>query len=200
MAACSILGELPSYLEQFDPEAMIEENVKATILRSNTYPSEEPSWLLLEDLRRDTVYGSILRMIPELRQSRSSLSLYWIGDAYLDFWYRFVDPSQSLVARGLGERLWTQSIAPELPRHISRPTFERACRQYLWSALAAENLPPGLSFTDVGTLWGAAESPWIAIFSRSGFSDRLRDLATGQSPTRLLLVGLNNMYGEAVGQ
>jgi len=292
MAAYSILGGLPSYLEQFDPSATIEENVKATILRRNTYLSEEPGWLLLEDLRRDTIYGSILRVIAkgerrpsdiaraigktsaqdvsspletlcglglvlreapvtQLRQSRSRNSLYWIADSYLDFWYRFVDPSQSLVARGLGERLWAQFIAPALQKHISRPTFERACRQYLWRALSAGTLPPDLSFTDVGTWWGAgdreidvvaldadsrvalvgsckwtnermdvpeyaalladvgmaakdlgidpasvgaAHGPWIALFARSGFTRRLRDLAAAQSPARLLLVSLEEMY------
>lgn len=292
MAAYAILGGLPSYLEQFDPATTIEQNVKATVLRRNTYLSEEPDWLLLEDLRRDTVYGSILRVIAkgerrpsdiaraigknsaqdvsspletlrdlglvvreapitELRQSRSRNSLYWIADAYLDFWYRFVDPSQSLVARGLGERLWEQSIAPALQRHISRPTFERACRQYLWRALAAGTLPPGLSFTDVGTWWGSGDreidvvaldaegkvalvgsckwtnapmdvseyaalladvgkaaadlgvnpasigtagGPYIALFSRSGFTDRLRDLAAAQAPARLVLVALEGMY------
>jgi AAA+ ATPase superfamily predicted ATPase len=292
MTAYSILGGLPSYLEQFDPNLTIEQNVKATILRRNTYLSEEPEWLLLEDLRRDTVAGSILRVIAkgerrpsdiaraigkksaqdisssletlrglglvlrevpitEIYRSRSRNSLYWIADAYLDFWYRFVDPSQSLVARGLGERLWDEAIAPALPHHISRPTFERACRQYLWRSLSNQTLPPGLSFTDVGTWWGAGdreidvvakdsenqvvllgsckwtnapmdvaeyatlladtaaasadlqsdqtkfntgEGPWYALFSRSGFTDRLKDLAKYQSPSRLLLVSLNDMY------
>jgi len=292
MAVYSILGGLPSYLEQFSRALTIEENVKATILRRNTYLSEEPDWLLLEDLRRDTVYGSILRVIAkgerrpsdiaraigknsaqdvssaletlrnlglilreapitERRQSRSRNSLYWIADAYLDFWYRFVDPSQSLVARGLGERLWEQSISPALQKYISRPTFERACRQYIWGALAAGKLPPDLSVTDVGTWWGGgdreidivaldaesritllgsckwtnapmdvseyaallsdigmsakeltvdtsalgtASGPWLALFSRSGFTDLLCDLASAQSPCRLLLVSLADMY------
>jgi len=63
MEAYAILGGMPSYLEQFDPAASIEENVKATVLRRNTYLSEEPDWLLLEELRRDVTYGSILRAV-----------------------------------------------------------------------------------------------------------------------------------------
>ena len=65
MEAYAILGGMPSYLEQFDPKQSIEENVKRTILRRNTYLSEEPDWLLLEDLRKDTLYGSIFRRLPE---------------------------------------------------------------------------------------------------------------------------------------
>src|SRR5207237_1192865 len=59
MEAYAILGGMPSYLEQFDPARSIEANVLATALRRNTYLSEEPDWLLLEDLRRDVTYGSI---------------------------------------------------------------------------------------------------------------------------------------------
>lgn len=59
----AVLGGMPSYLEQFDPDRGIDDNLLATALRSNTYLNEEPDWLLLEDLRRDVVYGSILRAI-----------------------------------------------------------------------------------------------------------------------------------------
>jgi hypothetical protein len=188
MEVYAILGGLPSYLEQFNPAATISDNVKNTVLRQNTYLSEEPDWLLLEDLRRDRLYGSILRAIArgerkpsdiaraigknsaqditgpletlrdlrlvarevpvtELRQSRSRNSLYWIDDPYLDFWYRFVDPSRSLIARGLGERLWDSAIAPNLQQYVSKPTFKRACREYLWRALGVGILPSELALT-----------------------------------------------------
>jgi len=61
--AYAVLGGMPSYLEQFDPDRNLEENLLATALRRNTYLNEEPDWLLLEDLRKDVVYGSILRAI-----------------------------------------------------------------------------------------------------------------------------------------
>lgn len=198
MEVYAILGGMPSYLEQFDPTRPIEANVKATILRQNTYLAEEPDWLLLEDLRRDVTYGSILRAvatgqrkpsdiaraigkqsaqdvapalamlqelgllvrevpITERRQPRSRNSLYFIADHYMDFWYRYVDPSRSLVTRGLGARIWERTIKPTLGEYVSRPTFERACRQYLWRALAAEALPEELSFTAMGSWWGAGD-------------------------------------------
>jgi uncharacterized protein len=198
MAAYAILGGMPSYLEQFDPTRTIPENLLATALRRNTYLSEEPDWLLLEDLRRDVTYGSILRAVaggqrrpsdiaraigkegaqaiaPQLetlrnlgllarelpvtekRLARSRNSLYFLADHYLNFWYRYVDPSRSLVAQGLGSRIWERSIEPSLQEFISRPAFEWACRQYLWRALAADRLPPSLSFADVGTWWGSSD-------------------------------------------
>jgi AAA+ ATPase superfamily predicted ATPase len=63
LEAYAILGGMPSYLEQFDAEKNLQENLLATVFRSNTYLSQEPDWLLLEDLRRDVTYGSILRAI-----------------------------------------------------------------------------------------------------------------------------------------
>jgi len=204
MEAFAILGGMPSYLEQFDPNRGIAENVTATVLRRNTYLSEEPDWLLLEDLRRDVTYGSILRAVaqgarrpseiaktigkgaaqdvaPQLAtlqemallvrevpitergQARSRNSLYFLADNYLDFWYRYVDPSRSLIVRGLGTRLWEQTIAPSLGQYVSRPAFERACRQFLWRVLASEAPPDALlpltqsGFTEVGTWWGAGD-------------------------------------------
>jgi AAA+ ATPase superfamily predicted ATPase len=287
MEAYAILGGMPSYLEQFDPERGIEANVRATVLRRNSYLAEEPDWLLLEDLRRDVTYGSILRAVatgerkpsdiaraigkesaqdiaPQLetlrnlrliarevpvterRRSRSRNSLYFLADHYLNFWYRYVDPGRSLVARGLGERLWERSIAPTLAEHVSRPAFEWACRQYLWRALAADRLPTGLRFADIGSWWGASDreidlvalderdrtmlvgsckwtndpmdladlatlqrdllvatpalhpidgdGPWLALFSREGFTEPLRAGAASAGAPRLLLVDLAQMY------
>jgi AAA+ ATPase superfamily predicted ATPase len=282
MVSYAILGGMPAYLEQFEPGRSIEENVKATALRRNTYLSEEPEWLLLGELRRDITYASILRAVasgarrpsdiaraigkdsaqdvaPQLvtlrqmgllfrevpvterSQPRSRNSLYWVADHYLDFWYRYVDPARSLVARGLGERLWERSIAPTLGECVSRPAFERACREYLWRALAGGLLPADLTFAEVGSWWGAGsleidvlatgergqvalagsckwtgdpvdvreyaalqetltlsrqetEAPYMALFSRSGFTERLRRIAAVQQPPRLLLIDVGIMY------
>ena len=198
MSVYAILGGMPSYLEHFDSEKTIKENVVATILRPNTYLAQEPDWLLLEDLRRDVIYGSILRAVSqgerkpsriaqligkdsaqdvaqhlatlqdlglvvretpvtEKRHSRSRNSLYYLADNYLDFWHKFADPARSLIAQDLGEIVWERRIEPSLNEYISRPTFERACRDYLWRAMKAGKLPPDLHFAEVGTWWGAGD-------------------------------------------
>jgi len=294
MTAYAILGGMPSYLEQFDPARSIRDNALATILRPNTYLAQEPDWLLLEDLRRDVVYGSILRAvaqgerkpsdiaraigkdsaqdvgqhlstlqdlgflvrelpITERRQARSRNSLYYLADNYLDFWYRFVDPARSLVTQEMGEHVWERSIAPALHEYISRPAFERACREYLWRAFRAGLLPGDLHFAEVGTWWGSGDrgrgkadsveidvvaldekgivtaagsckwteepmdvreyaalqrdvaiagldtgaegdGPFLFLFSRSGFTERLMDVAARQDPQRLVLVSLETLY------
>ncbi len=281
VASHAVLGGMPSYLEQFDPERTLVDNVKATALRRNTYLSEEPNWLLLEDLRRDVVYGSILRAVAtgqrkpsdiaraigkasaqdvaphlsmlqdlglvvrevpvtEREHTRTRNSLYFIADNYLHFWYRYIDPARGLVARGLGDRIWETSIAPTLNEFISKPAFDRVCRQYLWRALAREALSADLAFSDVGSWWGAGDVeidvvavndhrgvvlagsckwtnapvdvreysalqsdiahgglgdvPYLALFSRSGFTPRLKVIAAAQDPGRLLLVDVEDLF------
>ena len=286
MTAYAILGGMPSYLEQFDAGRSVYDNVLATILRSNTHLAQEPDWLLLEDLRRDVIYGSILRSVAqgqrkpsdiaraigknsaqdigphlatlqdlgllireipvtEKRQARSRNSLYFLADNYLDFWYRFVDPARSLIAQEMGSHVWDRRIGPILNEYISRPTFERACRDYLWRALRTGQLPTDLHFNDVGTWWGAGDreidvvalnergvvtaagsckwteelmdvreyaalqkdltlagldtgtddsEPFSFLFSRSGFTERVTDIALRQNPQRLFLVTLEALY------
>lgn len=291
MEAYAVLGGMPCYLEQFDPARDLRENLLSTALRRNTYLSEEPDWLLLEELRRDVTHGSVLRAIasgerrpsdiaraigrnaaqeiaPQLetlrgmglvarevpiterRLARSRNSLYFLADHYLNFWYRYVDPSRSLIAQGMGSRIWERAIASTLQQFVSRPAFEWACRQFLWRALAADRLPADLAFVEVGTWWGGkdqevdvvaldergqsvlvgsckwtnqpmdvsdysallqvlsaaagdlkpvgGDGPWLALFSREGFTDRLQALAAAQEPQRLLLIDPDTMYrGEA---
>ena len=291
METYAILGGMPSYLEQFNPNMDIVTNLKNTALKQNTYLSEEPDWLLLEDLRRDVTYGSILRAValgqrkpsdiaktigkksaqdigPSLemlrglglllrevpitdkRSPRSRNSLYYLADNYLDFWYRYIDSNRSLVARGLGEKIWERSIEQSLQHYVSKPAFERASREYLWRALTYNRLPAELLFTDIGAWWGAGDkeidvialgdndkivaagsckwtnaamdvsdyaalqrdlivagqgigqqidngmekSPWLILFSKSGFTDRLQKIAATQKSQRLLLVDLEAMY------
>lgn len=70
----AILGGMPSYLEQFDPTRGWEENLRETALQSSTYLHEEPNWLLLQELRRDTVYGSVLRAIATGNRKPSDIA------------------------------------------------------------------------------------------------------------------------------
>jgi uncharacterized protein len=72
--AYAVLGGLPSYLEQFDADQSLDENLLRTVLRPNTYLNQEPEWLLLQDLRSDVVYSSILRAIASGRRRPSEIA------------------------------------------------------------------------------------------------------------------------------
>lgn len=72
--AYATLGGMPSYLEHLQPQLTIRENLLASVLRPNTYLSQEPDWLLLEDLRRDVLYGSILRAVAHGERKPSDIA------------------------------------------------------------------------------------------------------------------------------
>jgi AAA+ ATPase superfamily predicted ATPase len=65
IAAYAIWGGLPSYLEEFDPDVPVWQNVRDRILRLGARLAEEPRWLRFSDLRSDALYASILRTIAQ---------------------------------------------------------------------------------------------------------------------------------------
>jgi len=181
MTAYAILGGLPGYLEQFDNTASIEHNVKTNALRRNTYLSEEPDCLLLEDMRRDNVYGPILRAIAHGERKPSDIARA-IGKnsaqdiAGLDI--VAVDDKGAVTL--IGECKWTNAPVD---------VFDYASMLKDIQLAASElNADPESSAKGGG--------PWLAFFSRSGFSPSLEQLAAEQTPQRLLLVSLELMYSQ----
>ena len=67
------------------------------------------------------------------------------------FWYRFVPPNISLIARGATELAYNR-IAPELSAYMGG-IFEEICKQYLWKQLLEGTC--AVSFRDIGRWWGA---------------------------------------------
>lgn len=61
--AYSILGGIPHYLKQFDPNLSIEENVKRNILTKGSILYSEVDFLLHQELREISVYNSIIEAI-----------------------------------------------------------------------------------------------------------------------------------------
>lgn len=63
LIAYGILGGIPRYLEAFDPNKSIEENIASKIIRNGAYLYEEPDNLLKAELRETNTYNSILSAI-----------------------------------------------------------------------------------------------------------------------------------------
>lgn len=63
LSAFGILGGIPAYLEQFDPQVSLAENIKDKMLHKGRYLAEEAHLLFKTELRDPTVYFSILRAI-----------------------------------------------------------------------------------------------------------------------------------------
>jgi AAA+ ATPase superfamily predicted ATPase len=85
--AYSILGGVPAYLEQFDPDQSLLDNVERAILSKGAFLYEEPEFLLRQELREPPTYMAILEAIAagatrvseignEIGRDASSLSRY----------------------------------------------------------------------------------------------------------------------------
>lgn len=90
------------------------------------------------------------REIPVTAQEKKSKrSLYRIGDEFLRFWFRFVEPNQSGIEQA-PQRVLEQRILPELDRFVGA-TFEDVCREALWQLTTTDRLHG--SYGAVGRWW-----------------------------------------------
>jgi AAA+ ATPase superfamily predicted ATPase len=85
--AYSVVGGIPAYLEQFDPDDDVATNVEERVLSKGTFLYEEPEFLLRQELREPTTYMAILEAMAagatrvteignEIDKAASSLSRY----------------------------------------------------------------------------------------------------------------------------
>ncbi len=56
----AVLGGVPAYLEQFDPEASVPDNIRERVLSKGTFLYEEPEFFLRQELREPATYMAIL--------------------------------------------------------------------------------------------------------------------------------------------
>lgn len=63
LVAYAILGGVPHYLRQFNPNLSLEENVKSNILRKGCALYSEVEFLLKQELRETSVYNTIIEAI-----------------------------------------------------------------------------------------------------------------------------------------
>ncbi len=101
---------------------------------------------------------------------------YRLADGFVRFWFRFVRPYQDQFETGMSaEDLWEAEVAPGLADHVA-PAFERLCQR----GGAGEPGPRGESR---GLLLGTIAT---VLFSRSGFTKGLRDVAGKRDDLRLV--------------
>lgn len=83
---------------------------------------------------------------------KSKRGLWTLLDNYLRFWFTFVRPNLVDLEAGRAEAIWKQEVAPRLDAFISKPAFERACREWLRTNLGQHSQLPARG--EVGAWWG----------------------------------------------
>ena len=96
--------------------------------------------------------GIIDRRVPVKpgRRPRQQRGLYFIGDSFLRFYFRFIVPHQSDLQRGEVDRVWG-TIERQLPAFVGETVFEELCRKWVQDRGAQGNLP--FRPTRVGSYW-----------------------------------------------
>lgn len=93
--------------------------------------------------------GIVCKELP-FGEKSSRKVIYSIEDAMFRFWYRFVLPNNSLVARGATDVVYSR-VEPLLSDYMGK-VFEEICKQYLWKQLLLGKTP--LVFSNLSRWWG----------------------------------------------
>ncbi|MBI4493753.1 MAG: ATP-binding protein [Chloroflexi bacterium] len=112
----------------------------------------------------------VARIVPARGDPGRRISRYVVSDPFLAFWFKFVQPAETLLERGFAARVLDEilrSPLENLDRFISRPQgpWEQACADYLWRALRVGHLGE-LCFDELGPWWegrGSTESAEIDL-------------------------------------
>jgi AAA+ ATPase superfamily predicted ATPase len=95
--------------------------------------------------------GLVERAVPatERYPERSKQGLHRLLDPFLRFWFRFVHPNRSLLARGELPRVQAQ-IMDQMDQ-FTGPVFEAICREHVWRLAQSGRL--GFEPRAVGSWW-----------------------------------------------
>lgn len=95
--------------------------------------------------------GIVKKEYPITEPSTSRKTIYRLQDSMFLFWYRFVRPNTSNIARGMGEVVYGTLVKPQLNDFMGS-VFEEICQQYLYVPEVFATHPFILG--NVGRWWG----------------------------------------------
>jgi AAA+ ATPase superfamily predicted ATPase len=114
-------------------------------------PSPSLSHYLPRLLELKLIERRVPATVPLEGLKTSRHSRYYLGDPFLRFYYRFVDPNLHLVERGLTHRLW--QMMEDNFRAFVALTFEDLCRDWVLKQAQAGALP--FAPDNVGSHWSS---------------------------------------------
>lgn len=116
---------------------------------------------LLHLVNRERELGLVERAVPatELHPERSKRGSYRLLDHFFRFWFRFVHPNRSLLARGEAAHV-RAGVERDLDPFTSA-AYEEVCREYVWQLHGQGKL--GFAPTAVGRWWSKAGTHEIDV-------------------------------------
>jgi len=165
-----LTGGVPKYLEQFDPNKSLEQNIVEQFYTSTGYFTEEQiKTLVTAEKANPTAYSSIIAAVAnghtkyaeiasatgmadvsyylkvltsaELLEKRVSKRPYYVlADGMVEFWFKYVDRATSLINAGRGGLYYERMVTDRLHEHMGK-VFEHMARQYMFAHMLTEDIP-----------------------------------------------------------
>jgi AAA+ ATPase superfamily predicted ATPase len=165
------------YIDQFDPEISLEENIIDQFYSGGGYFTEEQiKTSVAGDRKNHAVFNSIISAIAtghskhneiatyagmddiayplkvlskaELIEKRiSKRSYYVINDSMLEFWFRYVNRATSLINADNGEAYYRAYVKDELHDYMGH-VFEKMSKEYLMLNAGKRGIPIVTDITD----------------------------------------------------
>lgn len=161
-----LLGGVPYYLEQFEPQKNLKKNIEDSILRKGSVLYSEPEFLIRQELREPYTYNSIIQSIASGKTKFNEIQ----QDTLLE------KGKLSVYLKNLIELGFIARELPVLEPKASRPNFQRGLYKLkssffrFWYAYVFPNLSL-LEFGDYETVYSKLIEPHLSQFTAQSFED-----------------------------
>lgn len=165
----AILGGIPHYLLQFDPDASIEHNVKTAILRSGSALYSEPEFLIRQEFRETAIYNSIIQAVALGATRLNEIAQKTMLEAQKVSVY-----IANLIEVGILEREFPVGIGLQ-ERTKGRRGLYRVSDQFFrfWYAFVFTHAS-ALDSHDINGVWKHAVEPALNSFASTPFEEICR--------------------------
>lgn len=174
--AYSILGGIPHYLRQFNPELSLEENIKRYILTRGCALYNEVEFLLRQELRETPLYNSIIEAIAVGNTRLNDISQKSLVNntsktsVYL----------RNLIELGIVEREFSVDVGKKERANTNRGTYKLTDNFFrFWYAFAITNIS-SLELGDVDGVYQYSIEPKLNEFASLPFEDICRQFVQKQ--------------------
>lgn len=171
MLVYSILGGIPHYLRQFNPDLSIAENIKKNILTKGCVLYSEVDFLLHQELRETPIYNSIIEAVALGSTKLSEISQKSLVDdtsktsVYL----------KNLIELGIVERVFSVDSKTKEKANSNRGTYRLTDNFFrFWYAFGFVNYSQ-LEDGDVDGVYVNSIEPRLHAFASYSFEDICRE-------------------------
>lgn len=165
--AYSILGGIPHYLRQFNPDISVAENIKRNILTKGCVLYSEVEFLLHQELRETPIYNSIIEAVALNNTKLNDIST----KALIDDTSKTSVYLKNLIELGIVEREFSVDSKTREKANANRGTYRLTDNFFrFWYAFGFTNYSQ-LEDGDVDGVYDYAIAPALDQFASYAFED-----------------------------